>query len=421
MAADKNEYATGPQKKPFNYFAEQGRFEYRGMYPDGNPASVPVNGLRVLINGRLQGGQVVARPGQAKLNSSALDSATTCIGGLFDFQVGTRKSIMVIGDGCPAISSAVGFYLGLYDFDQSPAFQPQIYYNAATQRLAAGVYGDDLYLGLDNELKRYQAIDAGYGESALAISGSSQDIPILTLPAGFTLIPALQQFDGLLFIACEQGVGTSKVISWDGKTERDDVTGINAPTGFGLYRETLIMGYGGAPNRIDIRQVGDSPGTWTNVAPGAGTAAFKKGTSYKDLFYFTTGGEDLFSYNGTALTRITPGTTGIAAGSVTFGIATFNGFLYVAYTTATNIARLAKFNGTVWTAIEKDFTSQFATVTAARPMALYRGNLVVGAVQSGGPSGGVLLESPGTSTSGTWTRRTASLANNGDIDDILVY
>lgn len=420
MSAAKNQATLGPQTGAYNLRTKKDLFEWGGMIPDGNPASLPDNRPRRLYNARFRNGGIVPRGGQAAFNASALHSNSACIRSLADFQIGTKKSLYMSGAGCPGLSSTFGFFIGSQDFDQSPFFQPAVYYDGSTVGVVFGVYGGDLYFGVDAELKKYQPIAAPYGVSQLALSGSSQDIPIVT-PSGTVQITCLKEFDGKLFLGCDSGTpGTCRVVAWNGLTEMEDVTGLNAPTGFGIYREVLIMGYGGAPNRIDIRAVGAPAGTWTNVAPGAGTAAFKRGVSYKDKFYFTTGADDIFVYDGTAgtLTRITTATTGIAASSITWGIAVFNNLLYIAYKTALSKGRLAKYDGTTWTPIEKDFTTQFTGVSSVRPLATYRGNLVVGATDS---TGGVTLTSPGTSTSGTWVREVLNGSSSGALTDFLVY
>lgn len=422
MAASKDPTTLGPQTKRYDFRTSLGAAEWGGMIPDGNPASLPDFRTRKCINTRMQGGGFVPRGGQRKLNAAALHAADACIRGLVDFQVGTKKSLRVVGDGCPDISASAGFYFGGYDFEQSPKFQPSVYYNSSTQKVVLGTYGADMLIGNDGELRKFQAIEPPYGQAALAISGSSQDIPLLT-PSGATALTAIQEAFGFAFVGCDCGAGASKVITWDGVTERDDYIAINAPTGFGLYRDVIVLGFGGSPNEIRTRPAGSSPGTWTQVLPDAGTATFKQGVSYRDSFYFTTLGENLYRLTGSTLTRLVVGVTGIAAGSITFGIAVHGGNLYVAYTTngSPTRGRIAKFDGTTWTGTHKDLTSQTSTVRAARALASYRGNLVVGVFDNGTGGGGVLHFSPGTATNGTYTVVSPGAVSNGDIDQILVY
>jgi hypothetical protein len=408
----------GPGTPDYDFRTKKGVFEWGGHILDGNEGGLPENRPRLLINGRLHEGAITPRGGQETF--ADFGDANACVRMLVDFQVGTRRSLMIVGNGCPGFSPVNGYYIGIFDHEQSPEVQRAVYYNTGTVKLITGKYGDKLYIGRDDDVLEYQPIFAPYGSEALTMVGPSQDIPLFSLPAGFTSVSAMQEFDGLLFMACVQGVGTSKVISWDGLTERDDVASINAPTGFGLYRESLIMGFAGAPNEIHIRAVGDSPGTWTTVAPGAGTAAFKRGISYKDVFYFTTGAEDLFSYNGSVLTRIPIATSGIAAGSITEGIAVFNGYLYVSYTAAGN-ARIARFDGTTWAAIHKNLTTQFgADLDSLGPMVEYRGNLIVAGDDN--LLGGGLYVSPGTATTGTWTRKdTQPGVETGAITELVLF
>jgi hypothetical protein len=140
--------------------------------------------------------------------------------------------------------------------------------------------------------------------------------------------------------------------------------------------------------------------------------------TYTDVFWFASGGADLFKFDGTTLTQVPIATTGIAAGSVTHSCCSFGGYLFVSYT-AGGHAMLARFDGTTWVPVHKDFTVQDATVNAARSVVEYRGDLWV-AVSS--TARGKLFRSVGATTTGTWVG-TGGLAasNNGDVDQILVY
>lgn len=416
--ATKRQTARGAQNSDFNFRARQGAFEWGGVMPDGEPGSIPVNRLRNHINGRYRSGILRPRGGVAKLTPSALHASDASVRGLVDFQMGTRRSLYCVADGCPGIHASAGFSLNWFDLDLEPQFQSGVYYDASTQGLVIEPYSGAILIGQDNTLRLLTIIDIGYGRSALAASGSSQDEPLITF-TGFSKISAMKAFDGRVCVALDAGAGASKVISWDGTTEKaDGLSSINAPTGMGEFRESLILGYGGAPNHIRVRSTGTPPGSWGTVNPDAGTAAFKIGVSFRDRFYFTTLGEDLYRFDGTNLNRLAVGTTGLPAGCVTYGICVAEGFLFVAYTTAANQARIARFDGTTWTANYKDLTSQFgATVTAVRPIIPYRGGLVAAGVESGR---GTLFFSPGTTFNGTWTKLLPN-ATSGEIDQLVAF
>jgi hypothetical protein len=392
-------------------------FLWGGMVPDDDPAAIPPNHLELLINCRIQGGSIAPRGGSKGLYDL---SASGQILGIGDFQVGTPRKLWIVGDGCPGLSSSVGWYVGFFDVEQDPQFQPAIYYSTATQKVVIGQFSGDLYVGVDNALRKVNLIEAPYGQAALSVSGSSQDLPLLTF-TGFTKITDLMSFDGKLFVAVDGGAGASKVAVWDGVTQFVDVAAINAPTAFGTYRESLIAGFAGAPNSIMVRPVGDPGASWATVAPTGGTASMRGpgcSDTYKDVFWFASGTADLFKFDGTTLTQVPIGTTGFAAGSVTHSCRSFGGYLFVSYT-AGGHAILARFDGTTWVPVHKDFTVQDVTVNAARSVVEYRGDLWV-AVSS--TARGKLFRSVGATTTGTWVG-TGGLAasNNGDVDQILVY
>jgi hypothetical protein len=367
--------------------------QWKGQDVDSNPGSIPIFKLRQLINGRFREDGILSRGGQTKLNTSALDSSTACIQGLFDYQPATPSKLYMVLDGCYGISTTAGSSVAQYDWEQSPKFQRVIYNSTATNNYVLGVFDDKMHLGLDAELKSLQLIVYPYGTEALSASGTAQDTPIYTF-TGF-VVRHLRAFDAKLFVALDAGAGASKIATWDGLSIRDDLTAINVPTGFGLWRETLICGFGSATNLIKVRAVGDSPGTWTNVAPGAGTVAMvSRGVSYKDKFYFPDGSTNVWSYDGTTLTA-----AHTIAGATTRCIATFNGLLYVGYDEGTPSARLAKFDGSTWTDVDKNFTTQLSGTSSIRTLEGYRGSLYAGCIRS---SGVVMLRSPLATTSGTW-------------------
>ena len=396
---------------------EDPTFLWGGMVPDDDPSALPPNKLELLINCRIQGGSIAPRGGSKGLYDL---SASGQILGIGDFQVGTPRKLWIVGDGCPGLSSSVGWYVGFFDVEQDPQFQPAIYYSSATQKAVLAAFSGDLYIGVDNTLRKVVLVEAPYGESALSVSGSSQDLPLLTF-TGFTSVPDLMAFDGKLFIAVNGGAGASKVAVWDGVTQFVDVAAINPPTAFGTFRESLIAGFAGAPNSISVRPVGDPGASWATVAPSGGTVAMRGpgcSDTYKDVFWFATGGENLYKFDGTTLTLVPIATTGLPAGSVTHSCCVFGGYLFVTYTAAAH-AKIARFDGTTWVAVHKDLTVQDVTVNAARSIVEYRGDLWVGVSST---ARGKLFRSVGSDTSGAWVNPgLLAASNNGDLDQLVVY
>lgn len=396
----------GPQTMGYNLRSEVGKFEWRGMWPDGDSASIPENRFRILKNARLESGAVVARPGQTKLNTSAIHNAGADIVSIQDFQMATPYQLFCDGDGCPGAGVVGGAFIGSYDIDQNPQAQGLVYYPSATHDTVFTVFDGAIHIGVENQLRRYQQVRAPWGSSVLSVAGNVLDKPLVNLPAGFTHMACLEAFDGKLFLGCVQGVGNSKVAVWDGVTLADDLSAVNAPVGFALYRDNLIVYLDGV-NSLRSRPIGAPGATWATIAPAAGTVRMRGhqcAASYKDILYFCVGGgagsDDLWQYNGTTLSRIPVATWGGPAGCITHSCCVFNGFLYVSYYSATH-AGLAKFDGTTWTGVEKSFKAQFALCQFAGPIAEFQGNLIAG-VQIN--SLAYLLKSPGTTTSGTWTQ-----------------
>lgn len=386
---------------------------WQGMDQDSNPGSIPIFKFRRIINARFREDGILSRGGQSKLNTSVLDSALACVQGLFDYQAATPHKMYGAFDGCFGISAAAGASIGQYDWEQSPRFQRVIYSSAATNNYVLAVFDGKMHVGLDSDLKALQLIVYPYGTEALSASGTSQDTPI-TSYSGFTIRNMLA-FDSKLFVGLDAGAGASKISAWDGLSVRDDLTGINVPTGFGLWRETIIVGFAAATNLIKYRTVGAPPGTWTNVAPGAGTVAMvSRGVSYKDIFYFPDGSTSIWSYDGTTLSAAKT-----IAGATFRCIAVFNGFLYAGYETATPDARLAKFDGSSWTDVDKNFTTQFAGTTSVRTLEAYRGSLYAGCIQS---SNAKIFQSPLTVTSGTWLTVTLPMGTaSGDVNQFVLF
>lgn len=415
--------ARGPQTPPFIFRAKKGVAEWGGMIPDADAdaGAVPEFRPRFLANTRRRGGGYVPRGGQAKLNSTALDTTSdvAAIRGLIDFEVSSRRSLYYVGDGCPSLGASLpGQNISWVDHEQSPFLQNGVYYDSASKSSIICEYGEDLYTSLDKSLRLFVLVNTRWGQSALGISGSSQDIPLISLPTAFTQFSAGQQFDGYLFLGCDGGVGASKVIYWNGIGEKDSaLTTIDAPSRFGVYREKLILGYGAASalNHIRVLSAGAPAGAWATVAPGAGTATFYRGVSYRDLFYFTTGQDYIYSFDGSALTQITRATMGITAASITRAIGVMDGYLFVGYKDGAT-AKMARFDGTTWVGTHKNFTTQVAAARDPHQMAAYRGDLVVAVEEAGTPNSTYLWTSPGSTTTGTYTRVQA-----GSVNDLLVH
>lgn len=406
----------GPGHKRFEFRGGFNDFNWRGMLTNGEAGANPPNRPRMLVNGRLENGAIVERAGLSAFDTTALHSASACVRLIADFPLnsgGGSKKLWIRGDGCPGISAGTGFYIAHLDQEQSPEFQRALHYLTTTNSLVLGHFDDNLHIGVDSELRKLQLIPVPYGTENITVSGSSQDTPIHTF-TGFT-VRCLQEFDGKLFIGLDSGVpGTSKIATWDGLAVRDDLTGINTPTCFGIYRvqnggESIVVGFGSATNHIRYRPTGSSPGTWVTVAPGAGTVASFTMAAYKDVLYIASGSTGIWAYDGTTFTLVhSP-----ASATIVRAVTVFNGLLYFGYDTAAPAGVVGKFDGTTWTDVEKVIPG----ADQLKALAGYRGSLIAAYTALGS---GAIAISPGYATTGTWTQLNLGATNNGDVDTLLV-
>lgn len=395
-------------------------FQWGGVYTEGSPARNPVHRPRALINARLQGGEIVERDGLTKFNSSPFHNASACVRHIDNFQ-GEPLKLWMTGDGCPDISSSSGRHVSAIDQEQDPEFQRVVYYDSASQSAVVARFDGHIYVGVDSDLRVLTLIIPEPGTEALTVGGSSQDRVVFsfTTAAGYDddyTIRCMLEFDGKLFIGLDTGTGVSKIVTWDGVSIRDDKTTIDAPTCFGLYHvpsggDCIVAGFDSVTNGIKYRATGDSPGTWTDVSPGAGTLGALSMAAYKDVLYIADDSGDVWSWDGTTLQSAHSPGSATACRAVTV----FNALLYFGYETAAS-ARIGKYDGSTWTDVEKNLTTQFSGTTSIHALKPYRNSLYAGVIRSGA---GQVMFSPETTTSGSWTTALSN-ASTGDISSLMV-
>lgn len=364
------------------------------MERDADPGSIPAHAPRMILNAVHRSGQLISAPGQSLVTPSSLQAATAHVRHVVDHQPKPTKNYVVF-DGCPGVSSGVGFSIGSIDHEQSPYFQNYNYYPAAASSIVMGKLGGVVLFNADNVLKQLVVIPVPFGDTAINLGGATDRV--LHTYTGFTSISAISQdFDGKAAVGLDAGAGASAIWIWDGSGTQADLAGINVPQGFGNFREVLVAGFSVATGHIRYRAIGDPPGAWTTQA-AAGAGMSKKGVSYKDGFYFGDGDRNVWKWTGPGGTLTAFKTFGV--GAVVTDVATFNGYLYVIYTLA-SAALVARYDNSSWVDVHKSLTAQIATITAGKTIVEYRGGLHVGAIRS---SGARIYSSPGTATDGTWT------------------
>ncbi len=400
---------------------------WRGMAPEVDPQNLAEDQPYLAFNVRPDGGQHVLRGGQRRIVN--LGGQIT---GIETHKIGAARSLFINGDGCPGISAGSGSYLGVIDQELRAGSTPSSYLNAtyystATAPIVSATFGDQLFFGLDAELKRFSATD-------------SLQETVLNLPSAYVSISAMMEHQGVLLIACvgaaASGVGTSAIFTFDGTTLINVLTAINVVKGFGVYNEQCCAIFGGAPNSIRVRS---SAGVWSApIAPGAGTVKITGSncTSFQNKLWIPNSDEDLFTFDQTAtLTRIPIGTTGVDAGGHIMGTDKMSGVLYfVWHDAALANVYIGKFDGTTWTPKYKDLTGQGSYVGfmgentfgssfipgISRVIRQYRGSLVVAAIQ---PPAGVAAAyfSPRDDITGAWTRLVMTNTTSSDIKEMLVF
>jgi hypothetical protein len=397
----------GPLTDRFNRrFGVEGIGIPEGVNTEVSPSLIRREQFRRLINARWRGDGVVPRAGQLLL-SGVIHSASA---GIYptDFAVGTPKRLWTLGSGCPGESVGVGFSISHFDQEQEPPYQRAVWFASATQNIALGTYGGIPHVGLDAELRRLQLVKVPWGTENLSVSGSSQSLPLDSY-AGYKF-NAMLEVGGIFYLALEDGGGNGKIVAWDGKTSRNDLTGITAPKALGKWRDQLVVGFAAAANKIMIRAQGStSPGTYSTVVPGAGTVASFTGinsiVSFKDAVFIADGAANVWRYDGTTLAVFRN-----VVGAVIPVLAVGFGFLFYGYASAGAHAVIGRTDGVAaFVDAHKDITSQDATVTSIHALAYYRDNLAAGGKATLTPFQSKIFVSRGPATSGTYD---AHLPNN---------
>jgi hypothetical protein len=254
-----------------------------------------------------------------------------------------------------------------FDPDFSPTVQRMLYYPWATSSAILGIYGGDLYLGVDSFLKKLHLIAPISGEDPLASSGQTQDTVVASL-VGY-VIRAIAEFDAKLFIAAENIAtpGNSAIYTWDGTTLRLDTSGIDAPTFMFPFRDKLIVGFAAATNLLKQRTLA---GTYSNIAH-SGTIATVDMATHKDLLYVADAAANIWRYDGTTL-AIWRTITGATINS----LESFNGFLWYVYKSAALHGILGRWSeASVFQDVYKDYTVDDPDITDATVIRDYRNQL----------------------------------------------
>lgn len=323
--------------------------------------------------------------------------------------------LWIVTVGCLGGGGSLGATVFSYDPEQSPEIQNVGYwFSNADKGMALGTYGGDLYVGDKANLRRFSLVAIPYGQQSSTIVASPPDALVRSF-TGFS-ISFLCEFDGRLYVGLDAGAGASKIVSYDGLSFKDDITGIDAPVSAALWRDFMVVGFAAASGHIRYRAVGASPGTWTTVAAGgvATCPGNNSMLSYHDKLYLVDGVQTIWSYDGSALTAVRViATAGVPTGTVegVCALAVLGGQqagqMFYAYNLAANTGALVgKFDDSgsaiQWTDAHKDLTAQFSNLKYVRNLVSYRSVLVAAFRSAGAATSLGLASSPGLNTAGTW-------------------
>jgi hypothetical protein len=346
-----------------------------------NPGSeIPANCFTELLNGEYKGNSVVRRWGSSPVNQDEFIHDAEAYIHPVDFRPGSPFRLWFYGPGCPGQSAGSGFFLGHYDPEQSPNIQRAAWYQTALEDIAIALYGGQPMLAVDSTLRKLNLIPVPWGTENISLAGAGQDVTLVDLslaPWSIVSVHAMIEFDGLLFLACTVG-SAGAVFTWDGKTLREDLPGIAAPNSFGLWRDSLVMGFSGT-SEIRIRARGESPGTWATVTPGAGTINVARGVnsirSYRDVVYLADDvGGDVWSYDGTTLVIARSPAGAVRVQSLAVGM----GKLWYGYATAGAAILGSRDSAGVYTDVARDLSVVYPGANDFPAMEFYRNSIVAG-------------------------------------------
>ena len=339
---DGNEFQIRPGVAPL------GSVPWKGVNTSDDPGSLDPNEFQRAENVRIQGKNIGTRPG-----SELLFSLPALGTGLGAGQVMWMREAPVDNPhqrlwfstiGCLGAFIPQGSTIANFDPSQSPGIQgyASFFANADRQSLM-GVYGDTLNVGEGSALREIVQLTSATGVNLSDVTASPPNAP-LAIFTGFT-ITCLQEFDNKLFVGMSNDAApttTSKIVVWDGISWQDDLTGLRVPQAFGIFQNTLVVGFDATGANIKWRPVGAAGTAWTN---GFLTSPYGNAMQQvADKLYIASNTNLIHAWDGTNLTLVRTvancdagGTTGVS------GLTLHNGLLYYVWgftvTFATHIGR----------------------------------------------------------------------------------
>lgn len=394
---------------------------WKGVNTEDDPSSLAPNELQRGENIRLRGKTIGMRPGLieiADLGAASGWEQTPLY--LKETPVdSTCNRLWYTTFGCVGGVIETGYSVFKIDTTRFPKVQVYSNYFATSDRQAPlATYGGQIYIGDSSSLRTLLQIASLSGVAAVITNTAPPQIPLITFP-GFT-IRCLLEFDGKLFIGLENNTtpAASKIVAWNGESASDDITAINPPLAFGIWRDRLVAGFGSTSAHVRYRVAGTSPGSWTTVAI-AGSQCSTYGNAMVEVgpyLYIASGIDKIFRFDGAALTLVRT-VTGAYAGVNGYGVtalALHHGLLYYGWNADTTIASAigrhdpqSTTAGTEWIDTYKDITTEEADFSYLASLLSYRDQIYAGghngwvvATASNDVKGALELVASGSATPG---------------------
>lgn len=377
-----HEFHMRPGVDPF------GPNAWRGVNTETDPGSLDPNELQWGENFRRQGKGLRSRSGLTQVVDLGTDAGSVMYFGALPSN-NPRTRVWMSTLGAYGGSTVTGSGLAHYDPSEPIAFQHHShYYRAADLQMPIAKFGTRLYIGDGDTLRELVDIRGSYGIEAIEAVPTPPVTPIVRIP-GFT-IRCMLEFNGFLFLGLEDDAtpATSKIMAWDGLTLKTDISGIDVPVAFGIWRDKLVVGFEVGTGHIRSRAMGAIPGTWTTHAlVGVETAISGNAMAECGANLFIAGGNTkLFKFDGTNVTLVRTIAGAAADGSGITSLTLHRGLLYYGWNVPiTYNSRLGRFDpdstATDWVDTYLDVTAAVPDFTRLSSLLSYRGQVYMGGRQ----------------------------------------
>lgn len=363
---------------------------WHGVNTESDPGSLNPDELQRGDNIRLLGGDIRARAGQSQSVDFGLAPGPNDNHVMWMGVAPTntpRVRLWLSAQGCFGTAIGTGSTIQHIDPAQVPVVQSYAqFFTSSSFQAPLGTYGGRLFVGDRDTLREMILVTSHVGVPAGVIAFSPSQTPVARFP-GFA-IRCLREFDSKLFVGLENlaAPGASKIAVWDGIAAKDDKTAIRPPLNFGPWRDKIVAGFDATAGNIQVRPIGDAPGTWTAFALAGFQTAIQGNAMAEErqYLYIASGIDKLFRFDGAALTlaRTIAGCAADGFGCTAVGL--HRGLLYYGWNDngGGHQARIGRHDpdstSTEWVDTYKDVTANQANFIQLSSMLSYRSQLYCG-------------------------------------------